>query len=39
MLRIVKRFKSDSLIRGDVPANLARVASKNSHIYEIQEYQ
>ena len=40
MLKFTRRFKSSSsLIRADVPASMTRVASKNTHLYEIQEYQ
>ena len=39
MLKYMRRFKSASLIRSDVPSHVLRVASKSTHIYELQEYQ
>lgn len=38
MLKFVRRFQHNTLVRTDISESLTKVASKNSHVYEIQEY-
>lgn len=39
MLKFVRRFNHNSLVRTDIPQSVLKVASKSSTLYEIQEFQ
>ena len=39
MLKYLRRFKSSSLIRSDLPSQATKVAHPDKHYYEMSEYQ